>query len=46
MPINPTSAADWTKVIQVTSVAALATMALGAVVLPLLGVIAGMGFVG
>jgi hypothetical protein len=45
-PISPTSAADWNKVIRVTSVAALATMAFGAIVLPLVTVIAGMTFAG
>jgi hypothetical protein len=46
MPINPTPTFDWTKTVKVTAVAVLATMAFGAIVLPVLGVVAGMAAVG
>jgi hypothetical protein len=46
MPINPNPAANWAKAVKVVSVSALATMALGAIMLPVLGIVAGMAFTG
>jgi hypothetical protein len=46
MPINPTPSTNWAKAVKVVSVSALATMALGAIMLPLLGIVAGLAFVG
>ena len=46
MPVNPTPATHWDKAVKVVSVSALAVMAMGAIVLPLLGVVVGMAFAG
>jgi hypothetical protein len=44
MPVNSTPAAHWGTALKVISVSALAAMAIGAIVLPVLGVIAATAF--
>ena len=46
MPVNPTTAFEWTKTLKIVSVSALTVMAVAAVVLPLAGVIAGLAYTG
>jgi hypothetical protein len=46
MPVNPTPVTEWTRTLKIVSVSALAVMAIGAIVLPLAGVIAGIAYTG